>query len=735
MMDYFEIEGKDISSEELTIPKAVEALGIVTKSNFCTLEKVLLMDNGNETIVFTSENEVPQFPKNDIRKKERIGIEFSKSDSNLPKIWALRKSFPLIPHINLEINEYPRSLCLYDVSYDELKINWTGFRLIERIREWLKLSALGNLHQNDQPLEPLLIANEGNIILPIGLKNGDKLNVYCTSQEPNGSINLIATKNNYPFLTHHPVHFEVILGQPQNHGVIRHIPRNILELSNFLLSAGIDLKDYLSKLVSTQKDIDADLNNKIIFIFYLPKKRNEEDTVYSWDAYGVYVFDTIAELGLKLGILEKFGSQLVKLFNVGKASDSVFEELKVGILKPHFEFNKEMARRLNGRKETDDPKIVAIGLGAIGSEIFMNCIRAGYGKWVLIDDDIFLPHNMARHALGYFDVGIQKVERLEHKANQILGENASKAIVANIIKDNSNETISAAFDDADIILDMTASTAATKSIAKINKTKARIVSIFLNPSGSDLVVLAEDILKANKIASIEVQYYRALLYLDGFEKHLHKEQEPIRYSTSCRDLSSTISQDDIAHHSAIASKFIKRLNSKKNASICIWTSDDSCITTDRVDVKVFDTVEIAIGDWTVIYDKWLIEKIYSARSKKLPNETGGILIGCHNMEEKKVYAVDTILSPGDSIEYPTAYIRGIKDVRSNLDIIENRTAGALSYIGEWHSHPEGCSSKPSQDDRTLFKWLKKHMEDENLPPLMLIAGANDDFTFYLNSIK
>lgn len=157
------------------------------------------------------------------------------------------------------------------------------------------------------------------------------------------------------------------------------------------------------------------------------------------------------------------------------------------------------------------------------------------------------------------------------------------------------------------------------------------------------------------------------------EGHLHKDQERIRYSRW--DLSSTISQDDIAQHSAIASKFIKRLSSQKEASISIWITDNKSLTTDRIDVNVFDTIEIQMGEWTLIYDKWLLDKIYHARSEKLPNETGGILIGCHNMEEKRVYVVDTLLSPGDSIEYPTAYIRGIKDVRKNLDKIESRTAG------------------------------------------------------------
>src|SRR5665213_1704592 len=114
MEEYCTITGKDIGKEELTIPKAIEAFGAVSNSKFCHFEKLIVTENGNEIIVFITEAEIPQYPANDIKNKEKIAVEFYKSDNFIPKVYALRKSFPSLPHINLEVNEFPRSLCLYD---------------------------------------------------------------------------------------------------------------------------------------------------------------------------------------------------------------------------------------------------------------------------------------------------------------------------------------------------------------------------------------------------------------------------------------------------------------------------------------------------------------------------------------------------------------------------------------------------------------------------------------------
>jgi hypothetical protein len=53
----------------------------------------------------------------------------------------------------------------------------------------------------------------------------------------------------------------------------------------------------------------------------------------------------------------------------------------------------------------------------------------------------------------------------------------------------------------------------------------------------------------------------------------------------------------------------------------------------------------------------------------------------------------------------------------------------LQYVGEWHSHPDGFSVKPSGDDRAEFEWLAGYMEADGLVPIMLIAGQNEQACF------
>jgi proteasome lid subunit RPN8/RPN11 len=49
----------------------------------------------------------------------------------------------------------------------------------------------------------------------------------------------------------------------------------------------------------------------------------------------------------------------------------------------------------------------------------------------------------------------------------------------------------------------------------------------------------------------------------------------------------------------------------------------------------------------------------------------------------------------------------------------------LEYVGEWHSHPDGFSTRPSCDDRNVFRWIEDHLATDGLPPIMLIAGDSD----------
>ena len=67
-----------------------------------------------------------------------------------------------------------------------------------------------------------------------------------------------------------------------------------------------------------------------------------------------------------------------------------------------------------------------------------------------------------------------------------------------------------------------------------------------------------------------------------------------------------------------------------------------------------------------------------------------------------------------------------RDTKNNLE--------RLNYIGEWHSHPVGHGCKPSRDDLKAFSWLVDSMDIEGLPALMLIAGDQERFKFFVEQM-
>ena len=57
--------------------------------------------------------------------------------------------------------------------------------------------------------------------------------------------------------------------------------------------------------------------------------------------------------------------------------------------------------------------------------------------------------------------------------------------------------------------------------------------------------------------------------------------------------------------------------------------------------------------------------------------------------------------------------------------MSTRTAGMLQYVGEWHSHPDGCSVQASGTDQQALKMLMQQMAFDGLPALMLIVGQRE----------
>ena len=740
---YFQASGNIINPEELTIPKANNIfqylkLKVSPYSSFIECRK----DGENEVIVLEVDVEVGQKNKHDIKKKEKVAITFFKEDKRIPEVVALRDNFPRVPHINLREEEFPRSICLFDTLYEDLKQRWTASFLIERIREWLALTAKGKLHAEEQPLEPLLMGYGIPLIIPHNLfseqeETSTATNIYSL-ENPDNSIVFIANVTDKK--SHQSTNLAITIKcPPQKHGVISKSPKTIKELHDFINQTGANLRDKLRSFFKNWMSDENKLNSKLILIIYFPKTRHDNNIIESTDIWAFITGKTIREIGVDLGLWSLEYNQKPGLL-IPSDEQKIGEETNLIVLNPTFTLSRDKAAYLNQRNNPENPQIVAIGAGTLGSGVLLNSIRAGYGEWTLIDEDSLAPHNLARHELHFPSMGHSKAFAVCEYAQNILDEeNVCRAIMADVINPKDNkEDLDRAYLEADVILDMSASSSVSKHIVFEIQSDARRICIFINPSGTDLVILAEDKERKIQIDHLEYQYYQKLAEKTEFSEHLTINNQQLRYARSCSDITNRIPYNYVSIHSAIASEILPDILKKEEAFIGLWhiNSHNFSVDSHRI-IPVEPISPVAsklykINNWTIYTYSHLINKIFSYRQNKLPNETGGVLIGSYDMTRKSVYVVDTILSPIDSVEKPKIYIRGTKGLTNKLKSIEYKTANQLEYVGEWHSHPKDYNPNPSNDDKKLFQYLKENMQINSLPTLMAIAGSNKKMCWLLD---
>jgi len=719
MINYIYPPGQIIAlnTSELTFNISIEVLNAAEKHNFCQIIEVgRFQDKDSEFVVLDVDIERSQFPVNPIDYKERILIEI-KNGGLIPFVYALRGDFPLLPHQNLMEFEFPKCLCLYEQPSEEVLIHWTGFSFLERIRQWLSFSSIGKLHQEDQPLEPFLLNSFGTITLPDNIKNGDILNIVLASKS-DYQYNFIVSNEEHAApktIEYYTVCFE---SEPRLHGVINRQPKDLLDLVNLFSKCSVSLVEKLQEIALNS----SFYKHSLIIILSIPTKRSEKGEIERTERFVFLCFKTIEEIGIELNVLGRHDSICYPLIGTQLTVENL-KNIEIGILKPYVKFDKRLASILSGI--TNDFSITQIGVGAIGSSIFNMLSRSGFGKcWTLVDDDVLLSHNLYRHSLLIFQVGQFKSSSVSFTANFNLGDHSySHGITERFYLPLSAE-LTGKLKDSDLIIDTSASLAVSRILSNMDETKARRISVFLNPKGNDLVFLAEDCERKVKLEELEMLYYKAINDESNLNDHFVDLTNRVRYGNSCRDISNSIPNEYFGIFASIAVNLIKKLGQEKFSFIKLWRIKDNMgVDSYNVPVSAFKIVEVK--DWKVIINLSLFDMMKKQRQSALPNETGGILIGSYDMNTKKIYVVDTIFSPQDSKEYPTAYYRGIDGVSEKLSKMEEHTHGFLTYIGEWHSHPDNCSTSQSSDDLKLFTWIIEFLNSRGLPGIMLIVGEKD----------
>lgn len=738
MADFFPIEADEIDQSKVKLYGSTAMIKAINKARNTTLIDVRARVNSGKRAEFISvdlcNDDVPSRNSVGICYRERIVYMFTK-ESELPLTFALRKGFPITMHQNSPSEDAAKSLCLYLEPTDVVAASWTAEKHLKRTNWWLTQAALGKLHHDDQGIEQLFFNPLSTIILPYDydheLNHGKQLNAVAYNKKDTieeGAF--IVTDWKIKSHSQHGVLINVVnITTPSVvHGVVNRNVNTILKLNELLKPLGIEIIDLIRQQLfeiinSSSYRLDV---NTTVFILTFPMQRSPDSPVETRQTMAIIAFQSLAELAVMFDVTDETIEYLrINAYEelLPVCSDNI--DLKIEFMECLKETSAK-DRRLQSGLIKPFGKGALIGAGALGGALVDFWAKAGWGSWTIVDNDSFRPHNFTRHVIPSSAVGQNKAKIVAAHYSYYFQDCNFTGINIDA-KNFTLPTVNEYLNNSDLIIDASASLSYPRAIS-LNRYAPRHMSAFFTPSGSGAVLLVEDKRRRVRLASLEAQYYRVLINEPIGGKHLVNTSDQFRSGVSCRDNSFVMSHSRVMACSSLLSEQIIKASCQDAPMIMIWHDDIE--TGERSSYRAIARNDVmdnnhSLNKFKVHWDEGIEERIRELRSQNLPNETGGILIGYHDMTQKSVYIVDALPAPDDSVGTPTSFQRGTNGVVAALEEIANRTANNVGYIGEWHSHPKGFSARMSNLDIKQLEELAISLSEDGLPAYQMIVSENE----------
>ncbi|WP_430414047.1 Mov34/MPN/PAD-1 family protein [Parasphingorhabdus sp.] len=677
------------------------------------------------------EPELPQHREVPFQTHEPVTILFDHVDKFEPRVFSARSDFPAdleLIHTNYDIEEDGIALCLWEEAWDNLSRTLTGQAFVEKMRDWFTRTANGDVHPDDQGLEPLLPGTVNTLVLPAGMPKGPWYVVGGSEIEGRHTLVLdnVTPKDRPSAISFSLFSLEL---DAVVHGALRMPPHNLRGLVDLLANFGADLLASLKEWLLEQEQLSNTSNDRPLLLFKIPMRRNLEGPVEHYEMWAFSPIESIAEFGNYLGvtITEVVAGKSITAAAVGQKPQDL-STLMIMRWRVVQQLDRALARKYAANNRDSDAQLVAIGAGAIGSNLIVNTSKAGIGRWTIIDSDVVLPHNTVRQVQGHTFVGYPKAEVLRLEVGTILAEDDAAAICTNVLHPGEKlAEVDKALSAADIVIDLSASPAVVGYLADHPDVR-RAASFFFNPDGSDLVVLSEGSDRALRVDEIEAQYFLACGANPVFDQHFAAARaDRLRYANACQDLTRPLPPWQVQTLSGIAAGRLLDLLDDTDSTAQVWNLDPPSghIVPLRINLAPVQRIESAAMRITVSND--VVATMRALREERAPDETGGILVGSFDLSRNILHILAALPAPSDSKQSPTFFIRGARNLRPLMDMLADKSAGQLYYVGEWHSHPDGVAARPSKDDEEVFSHLESNIGPGGSPFAMLICGAEESW--------
>jgi len=586
-------------NESIDIEKAQNDL---SSWEFCSGKPEIIINNEQVEIDFNLIiNRIDE--NTGIKNIEPIKLRFSKNfPFEPPTVIVNRNDFPITVHLNI-VNSGEKSLCLFRGSPAEWYTGKTFTDFLNRIKNWFDDASIGNLEKTGDPFEEMLFLNEQrNGIFYIdenklheNLYNSEFKFIICSVSLDSGEGDIFKFKSFHikinelldrlndkvePMLYHKFYNYKfsrvkdgiqigfAIVTKKIIEERFSFLPKTLFNLINECKKVDINLLDIIHNHIKINLLQDPHRNNNLIMPLLIGIKRPKEINNYINKDFKIEWLPFVVNLNSQLEI------QPTKFYKVRQENYEEYKDFSVYLLSPVKFFTQSTAIENSDRPiDKEEKELCILGCGALGSKVTLTLAREGFTKLILVDGDILLPHNMARHTLFIEHLAFKKVISIKEsiknlywndlindhiktipdnlKGNIDIEHDAHSRFIEDIIRPLQNKKIYSSFfgqlfyikdhrsaiiriltaiehilgiyfstfweytleqiKTSDFIFDFTTSNSITEILSRSKSLKAKIASFFLCPTGSNLIILLEGNNRNPRLDDLEVQFYTNIL--------------------------------------------------------------------------------------------------------------------------------------------------------------------------------------------------------------------------------
>lgn len=664
-----------------------------------------------------------------LRARERFTIAIPAGfPYDIPDVFVRHRRFAGHPHVNWE-----KFLCLYVAPQTEWNPSNGMHGFLRRLEFWLRQAALGQLDPVGGPMHPPATHKTTGPTLIPRADTPEVENVPWL-----GSVDLLEVHESRIDLTtwqapdkdDHLTGAAVLLDKPMPF----EFPEKIGSLLGCLSERGVD-RDKLFELLHGVINRNGKEQQLVVVVGTPMRGISGEQPTQHLTAWRVPAFGLdVLELDEKVAGLGDDGIELhgkVRVLFDSWAKDTDVEYCQI----------REARPEVTARRDTGQPissfvgKTVEVwGCGALGANMAEWIVRAGAKKVVVLDLSIVTPGILVRQPYQDSEIGKGKARVLASRLRGIFSTCEIEHIVDNAVDRIRAQQVG---EDVDIVIDATASQSvlvACEEAWEQLPTVATCVIDAKSQRGMAVVAMAGrsggpmDLTRRVKIECCHDD--RLKVYADSF---FPKEPpEVFQPEPGCSDATFIGSAVDVSTLAGlmlnrVASR-LGKLDDSMGAGFLVSTAEHDRsrsieFESDQrfVDPSTGYETRVAPAAWRQLHG-W-------ARQSKRENgpevETGGLLFGERSDLLKVVWVTEMSGPPADSEQSVEEFVCGIEGTRELTKHKQERSRGAVGYVGTWHTHPT-CSATPSPKD---FMAMLRLLTDEHNPPkrlLLLIAARPHD---------